>query len=437
MTHRLQRNSLLTSILREVTAVSIGCTEPAAIALAAAAARSAIGEGITRISISLDANTYKNALTVAIPNTGGKNGIQLAAALGALFGDSRLGLKIFENVTEENTRTAEHLVMLGQIEVTIRREQPPLFIEATVETASGYGRAIISGTHTNIALLEANGVVKAGSKAAITRFGKETFRITESQLLAMKTPDLVRLTAELTPADIALLWRGAEMNLAIARDGLARKSGLSIGAALKDLVDARVISNNGINEAKVMVAAGVDARMSGSNLPVMTNGGSGNQGITATLPVLVMSKRLKSSRLEVARALAISHLLAAYTRLKIGELSTLCGSSVAGAIGATAGTLWLMNQGEELIGEAVKNVVGNIPGILCDGANSLCALKLATASGVAVENAFLLCQGVKISTRTGIIANGATDTYENLALISKSLRETERTILNIMTRDDV
>lgn len=428
--------ALLSDILREIASLSVGCTEPAAIALATATAREAIGGATERVIVTLDPNTYKNAMAVIIPNTGGKTGIQLAAALGAVCGDSKLELEIFKDATLENTRMAEQMVQLGKIQISTHRNQPPLFIDATVETSAGQGRAIIKGTHTNVALLEVNGEVKTGNKATATGLEKEIISVACRKLLAMTIPEIVRLTASLGPRDIQFLLDGAEMNLAIARDGLAERFGLAVGANLQDMVNDGIISGDVISEAKILVAGGVDARMSGSSLPVMTNGGSGNQGIATTIPIAVISRRMENKKPEIIRALAISHLLAAYTRLKIGELSTLCGSAVASAIGAASGILWLINQSEELIEQVVKYIVGNIPGILCDGAHSVCALKLATASGVAVEAAFLLSRGTAIGARTGIIADLADGTFNNLALISKSLKETELTILNIMTKND-
>ncbi len=429
--------ALLTDILHEITELSIGCTEPAAIALATTIAREAIGGVAKQVSVALDPNTFKNALAVIIPNTAGKTSIQLAAALGALYGNSKLGLEIFKDITLEDTRAAEQMVQLGKIQIAIQHDQSPVFIDATVKTSVGQGRAIIKGTHTSVAFVEANGKVKVGNKAIATEPKKELISAARRKLLAMKIPDIVHLTASLSPNDIQFLLDGAEINLAIARDGLAKRCGLAVGANLQDMVNDGTISDDGINETKILVAGGVDARMSGSSLPVMTNGGSGNQGIASTLPIVVISKRMKSEKDQVARALAISHLLAAYTRLKIGELSTLCGSAVASAIGASTGILWLTNQREELIEQVVKNIVGNIPGILCDGAHSVCALKLATASGVAVETAFLISRGTEISARTGIIADLASETFANLALISKSLKETELTILDIVTKSDL
>ncbi|MFC1869657.1 serine dehydratase subunit alpha family protein [Chloroflexota bacterium] len=427
---------LLTDILHEITEVSIGCTEPAAIALATTIAREAIGGVARQVSVTLDPNTFKNALAVTIPNTAGKTSMQLAAALGALCGNSKLGLEIFKDVTLDNTTVAEQMVKLGKIRIAIQRDQPPIFIDAAVKTSAGQGRAIIKGSHTSVAFVEANGKVKIGNETVATETKKELISAACRKLLAMKISDIVYLTASLSPNDKQFLLDGVEMNLTIVRDGLAKRSGLAVGANLQDMVNDGTISDDVINETKILVAGGVDARMSGSSLPVMTNSGSGNQGIASTLPIVVIAKRMKSEKGQIARALAISHLLAAYTKLKIGELSTLCGSAIASAIGASAGILWLTDQREERIEQVVKNIVGNIPGILCDGAHSVCALKLATASGVAVETAFLVSRGTDIGARTGIIADLASETFTNLALISKSLKETELAILDIMTKSD-
>jgi len=177
----------------------------------------------------------------------------------------------------------------------------------------------------------------------------------------------------------------------------------------------------------------VDARMSGSSLPVMTNAGSGNQGIVITLPIVVVARRLKRNSMELARALALGHLFAAYSRMKMGVLSTICGSAVAGSIGASVGILWLVDKRTELVPEVVKNVIASVAGIFCGGAKGgECALKLATAGGVAVETAFLTMNGLRILAEHSVIAESVEQNTDNLGLLSRSMRETEQTILSIM-----
>jgi len=424
--------NLLSDILREVVSYSVGCTEPSAIGLATAAARETIDGTPEQINVILSPNVLKNALTVIIPNTGGKFGIPLAAALGAVCGDPKLGLQIFKDVSCENTKIAEQMVHQGRVQVCPQAEQLGLYIDASVKTSRGMGRVVIKGSHTNIIFAEANGVVKVGDEATIAT--KSQKGDTYYKLLRLKIPEIIHLTADIESKDMQFLLEGAEMNMAIAEAGIAGRLGLAVGANFKDMIEKRSISHDLVNDAKMLVAGAVDARMSGSSLPVTANSQSGNQGIATTIPIIVVSKGTRSGQLEVARALALSHLFAAYTRLKIGKLSTICGSAVASAIGAGVGILWLIDRREELVARVVKNIFANIGGILCGGANGACALKLATTSGVSVETAFMVSQSAEITARHGIIADKVEKTFDNLALIDKSMRETELTILGLIRK---
>ncbi len=422
--------TLIRKILDEVLLPAIGCTEVGAIALAAATAYKGIGGNVEQITVLLDSNTFKNAAAVAIPNTGGEIGIGIVAALGALYGNPELKLSILRDIGQEDTKIAKEMVCQSKIQVDIRSEQFPVYIDITVETSQGRGRAIIKGSHTNIVFIELNGEVKFGDKARATE-PEAGDNDTRSKLLAMKIPQIISLAASLEPEDIQFLLEGAEMNMAIAREGLSKRSGLAVGSNLQEIAERDSVSENVINEARILVSAAVDARVSGSGLSVMTNSGSGNQGIATTIPINVVSRRMNSDRLELARALASGHLLAAYTRLKMGELSTICGSVVASAIGAGVGILCLHDKKEELVDRVVKNVVASIAGIFCDGAKESCALKLATASGVAVEAALLSMQNMEVAAN-GIIAGSAEETLDNLSLISKSMGDTEQSILSII-----
>jgi len=430
--------SFLGDILNEVVLRSVGCTEPAAIALATATAREAVGGTVEQLKVAVDPNTFKNAFAVTIPNTGGKAGIAITAALGALYGNPELKLEIFKDITIKNTKIAEQMVQQDEIQVSIRSDQLPLYIDATVKTSQGRGRAIIKGSHTNVVFVEVNGEVEVGDESKAIE-PQELISDACGKLLLMKVPEIIHLTASLGPEETQFLLEGGRMNMTIAEEGLAERPGLAVGANIQDMVKTGLISDDVINEVKTLVAAAVDARMSGSSLPVMTSSQSGNQGIAITLPIVVVSRRMKSDQLEVARALALGHLFAAYTRLKVGELSTICGSGIASTIGAGVGILWLIDRREGFVEKAeriVKNVIGNISGILCGGANVTCALKLATTSGAAVEIAFLTNQSTGITAAKGIIADSAEETFNNLELISKSMRGTEQTILDIMTRNE-
>jgi L-cysteine desulfidase len=407
----------LEQILNEVLTPALGCTEIGAVGLAAAHARAAAAGSPRRLAVTVDINTYKNASEVIIPRSGGRSGVDRIAALAVLYGDPALGLELFRNLTPS---LAGRLGLFGQpgtITVTTCTKAPP-YVDVKLETDDGWGRAVISGAHARLVKLESHRgiVVKKGDRAA-------------NALLDMTVHQIVRLAAEPDPASARLLMRGMEMNTRLARAGLSRKMGLALGAHLQGMIKSGLLGDDAANESRMLVAAAVDARMAGIDLPAMTNGGSGNQGIATVIPISVLARRWKSPPRDLVRALALGNLLAAYTKLKMGVLTTLCGSGLAAAIGASAGILWLTDQREEYITREARTIVANITGMLCGGANETCALKLATCSGVAVESAFLnLRQGVK-PARAAILGETIEDTIENLSCINRSMAETDRTML--------
>ncbi len=426
--------SLLREILRDIALPSVGCTEPAAIALAAATAREAVGGTVEHLRVIVDPNTFKNAMAVTIPNTDGKTGIAVAVALGGLYGNPELKLEIFKDMPSKASEIVGQIISQNRVQVDIEPEQLPVYIEATVKTSQGSGRAVIKGQHTNVVLIEVNGEVKLNRSAAAEL--QETAGAAANKLLGMKILDIIQLATTLEPGNMRFLLDGADMNMAIAKEGLSRRFSLAIGASLQDMVNKGLLSDDFVNEAKILTAAAVDARMAGSSLPVMSIGGSGNQGITTVIPIVVVARRIGSSKLKLATALALGYLFAAYARAKIGGLSTICGSVVASAIGAGVGIVRLFDKSEEEIEKAVNtivsNVIGNVAGMLCCGANGACALKLATGSGVAIETAFLAEQNTSVAARNGIIGNSTEASLDNLRLVNKGMGEVERTILNIM-----
>jgi L-cysteine desulfidase len=409
----------LAETLKEILAPALGCTEIGAVGLAAAHARAAASGEPRRLSVIIDINTFKNAAEVIIPNSGKLCGVEKIVALATLYGNPALGLEIFRNLTPELAARLEPFDRPGSIKVETCEKAPP-FVDARLETNRGWGRAVISGAHTRLARLENDQGVK------VSQEGNPRY-----PLLEMSVHDIVRLAANPEPEAARLLNHGVEMNLALARAGLEQRPGLALGAHLQDLVQAGMMAEDGINESKILVAAGVDARMSGLSLSAMTNGGSGNQGIATFVPVAVMARRLGSSTPDLLRALALGNLLAAYTKLKIGALTTLCGSGLAAAIGASAGILWLVDRQEKFITHETMSIVANITGMLCGGANETCPLKLATSSGVAVESALLNLRHGSIPPHAAILGETVEKTIDNLILINKSMAETDRAILSL------
>jgi len=412
---------------------SLGCTEPAAIALAAALAREAVGGEVKQVLVLCDANVFKNALHVNIPGLEGVKGSLMAAGLGALAGDSRLRLEILKTATPEEVRTVRDLVNRGLIDVSIRDgERPGLYIEALVETDRGSGKAIIEDTHTNVTAVEANGRARPLPNWVETG-DQGGAKGGEAILKEMTLEAIVELAEEMTAEEMAYILKGMRMNEAAGREGLAKKAGLGIGAGLAELVKEGLLADDFASQSEMLAAAAVDARMSGLMVPIMTSSYSGNQGIAATIPVVTVAKGLEVEEEELAKAVATSHLVTAYVKAHVGNLSALCGACVAGIIGAAAGIVRLLGGGTAEIGQVINIMAGNIAGVICDGAKLGCALKVGTGASVAVKSAMLAVRGVQMPIGEGIVGATAESTVRNLGLLANpGMVQTDTQILQIM-----
>ena len=412
---------------------SLGCTEPAAIALAAALAREAVGGKVEKVTVLCDANVFKNAINVNIPGLEEVKGALMAAGLGALAGDSHLRLEILSKVTSEGLCAVRELADRGLINVFIEEgERPGLYIEALVETDQGSGRAIIEGTHTSVTAVEADGQplplpnwVGTGDKSG-AKGG-------EAILKEMALEEIVGLAENMAAEEMAYMLEGVKMNEAASREGLVKKVGLGIGVTLAELVKEGILADDLASQAEVLAAAAVDARMSGMMVPVMTSGYSGNQGIAATTPVVTVARGLGTGEEELAKAVAISHLVTAYIKEHVGNLSALCGAYVAGGIGAAAGIVRLLGGGKTEIERVISIMAGNLAGVICDGAKPGCALKVGTGASVAVKSAMLAMRGVRVPEGEGIVGATAESTVRNLgALANPGMVQTDAQILQIM-----
>jgi L-cysteine desulfidase len=414
---------------------SLGCTEPAAIALAAALAREAVGGEVKKVTVLCDANVFKNALHVNIPGPEGVKGSSMAAGLGALAGDSQLRLEILKKVTPENVRAVRDLANRGLINVSIGdRERPGLYIEALVETDRGSGRAIIEDTHTNVTAVEASGRplalpnwVGAGDKGG-AKGG-------EAVLKEMTLEEIVNLAENMTAEDMAYMLEGVKMNEAASREGLAKKAGLGVGATLAELVKEGLLADDLASRAEVLAAAAVDARMSGMMVAVMTSSYSGNRGITATIPIATVARGLGVREEELAKAIATSHLITAYVKAHVGSLAALCGAYIGGSIGAAVGIVRLLGGGKAEIERVINIMAGNLAGVICDGAKLGCALKVGTAASVAVKSAMLAMRGVQMPEGEGIVGGTAESTVHNLGLLANpGMVQADTQILQIMLK---
>jgi L-cysteine desulfidase len=424
-------------ILKIQVAPALGCTEPVAIALGAAAAVSLLPEKqIDEIEIWVDPNIYKNGLAVSIPGTGGLSGLDMASAVGALGGDAALKLEVLDSVDSPAISAAQKIVKAGRVKVNLLRDQVGLFIKTIVKGNGQTAESVITGLHDNIVSLALDGrtmtdhvlLPKAGSGD-----GKRRLADLEAWLKGLSLDQLLELLDDLDDEDLKFLKSGVDVNMRLADYGLKHGPGLGVGRTMERLVRQGLMQRDMITAARILASSAADARMSGVKLPAMSSAGSGNHGLTAILPIVAVEKFITVDHRTTLEAIGLSHIITAYVKAYTGRLSAICGCSVAAGAGATAGVTYLMGGTKLHIAGAIKNLTEDLAGVICDGAKGGCALKLATAAGTAVQAALFALQGVNVSATDGIIGRSSEDTMKNIGtLTTQGMIETDRTILNIM-----
>lgn len=418
-------------LLKAEVVPALGCTEPIAVALAVAKAREVLGEEPQQIELLLSANIFKNGMGVGIPGTA-TTGLPIAAALGAVYGKSSDCLEVLKGVDDKVVSKAKAFVNEDRVSIGVKTGSEKLYIEAICYGASNNtSKAVITTKHSNISRIELNNEVVECSGEM--KMGENENTGSDSKIVIPLTVSSIFKFATAVPySQIEFIHKTVEYNNAIAQEGLLNECGLMVGKKLKELVEKGILCDDMMNSAMSLTAAASDARMAGSVLPVMSNSGSGNQGLTATLPVYSVALRLNSDDEQLARALVLSHLIAIHIKRYLGRLSALCGCVVA-ATGAGCGVAYLMGGGEKETVYTIKNMIGNITGMICDGAKEGCALKVSSGVGAAIQSALLALEGVVISSNDGIIEDDVEKTIQNLGDVgSKGMTQTDDLLLQIM-----
>ena len=430
MIAKSEREQIIALINREVVP-AIGCTEPIAVALCVAKATEALGRRPEKIKALLSANILKNAMGVGIPGTG-MIGLPIAIALGALIGKSEYQLEVLKDSTPEAVEEGKKLIDSQAICIGLKENiDEKLYIEIICEAGNDRATAIISGGHTNFIYVSRNNDIILNKQTTSSSEEEQH----EPELDLRKVYDF----AMTTPLEeIRFILETKRLNKNAAERSFQGNYGHQLGKILKDskrkenLQDNRVGSNT-FTHILSYTSAACDARMAGAMIPVMSNSGSGNQGITATLPVVVYAEDNHKSEEELIRALVLSHLTVIYIKQSLGRLSALCGCVVA-ATGSSCGITYLMGGNYEQITFAVQNMIANITGMICDGAKPSCALKLTSGVSTAVFSAILAMEHKCVSSVEGIIDDNVDRSIRNLTKIgSQGMNETDKLVLEIMT----
>ena len=409
-------------ILKEELLPAMGCTEPIAVAYAAALARHALGTLPERVEIAVSGNILKNVKSVIVPNTGGLKGVGAAAAAGIVTEKHEKKLEALVGITDDERKKIRAFLDATPIKVTQSDSGCVFDIQIRLYAGSHSSFARIEGHHTNVVALEKDG------KATFTGELAKENELTNRDLLNIQS--IVEFASSVRLSDIEeLIGRQIDYNTAIAKEGLKNDYGARVG---KILLSA--FGDDVHNRAKATAAAGSDARMNGCALPVVIVSGSGNQGMCACLPVVVYAEELKKSREELIRAVALSDLVTIHLKTGIGRLSAYCGAVSAGA-GAGAGVAYLMGGNADAIAHTVVNALAIDSGVICDGAKSSCAAKIATAVDAGLTGMEMQRSGSEFLGGDGILERDIEETIENVGDLARvGMRETDEEIIRIMLK---
>ena len=421
----MEKDKILALIEKELVIV-FGCTEPVAIALAAATAKSYVSGEIEELIVKASGNIIKNAKSVGIPGMSGK-GLEFSAAIGAVAGNPKRKLELLDGLTKSDENRAFELIEAGIVLASQADTAKLLYIEVIIRTNTQSSRVIISDNHTNITLIEVDGklIMHGGCENSSNLSA-------ENNLVDLTIDEIYEWILQVDLNKLSLVKKSVELNKAIGMEGLSGNYGLNVGRTIKENVEKGILSNDISTAAMSLAAAGSDARMAGSTLPVLANTGSGNQGIAVTLPVVAVAEKLQVSEEKMLRAVALSHLVTIHIKSKFGRLSALCGVTTAG-MGASAAIVYLLDGTLQQVKAAVQNTIGNVSGMICDGAKAGCAMKVSTCSNVAVQSALLALSDQEIQSTDGFIHNDVEKTIEAFCTLgNEGTRQTDEWILKLM-----
>ncbi|EPF6161914.1 serine dehydratase subunit alpha family protein [Citrobacter sedlakii] len=417
--------------VQEEVKPALGCTEPISLALAAAVAAAELDGAVERIDAWVSPNLMKNGLGVTVPGTG-MVGLPIAAALGALGGNGQAGLEVLKDASAHAIHDAKAMLSAGKVSVMLQQPcDEILFSRAKVYSRDGWACVTIVGGHTNIVRIETHAGVKFAQDTRTD--GDEQ----DSPLAVLSTTSLEEILAFVNNVpfdDIRFILDAARLNGALSQEGLRGSWGLHIGATLEKQCARGLLANDLSTAIIIRTSAASDARMGGATLPAMSNSGSGNQGITATVPVMVVAEHFGADEEKLARALMLSHLSAIYIHHQLPRLSALCAATTA-AMGAAAGMAWLVDGRYSTISMAIGSMIGDVSGMICDGASNSCAMKVSTSASAAWKAVLMALDDTAVTGNEGIVAHNVEQSISNLcALACHSMQQTDKQIIEIMAR---
>ena len=422
-----EETQAIVALMRRQVVPAVGCTEPIAVALCVARARELLGYEPETVELSLSANILKNAMGVGIPGTG-MIGLPIAVALGALVGRSEYQLEVLKDSDSAAVARGRKFVDEGRITIRLEEDDPDkLYIRALCRGNDHEGEAVIKGHHTSFVYLRRDADVRLDKRSQNIAAEDDECGV----CLTMRKVYDFAVTSDLDT--IRFILEAKRLNERAAADGLRENYGHQLGKTLCSPLGKGIMGESIFSKILSVTSCACDARMAGAMIPVMSNSGSGNQGICTTMPVVVFAQENHNTEEELIRALTLSNLTAIYIKQSLGPLSALCGCVVA-STGSSTGITYLMGGSFDQVCSSVKNMIANLTGMICDGAKPSCALKLTTAVSTAVMSAMLAIQNKSVTSVEGIIDEDVDRSIHNLTAIgSRGMDITDRYVLDIMT----
>ena len=434
------RESEIIGLIRKEVKPALGCTEPIAVALAVAKAMEILEDKCSAckdgwrysdaysLRVEVSGNILKNGMGVGIPGTG-MVGLHIASALGAVCGKSRYGLEVLNDLDDKSIARAKEAVSAERVVIALAQTDHKLYVKAIVTDSCGHSAStVIEDDHDNIVETCFGDEMLTSAHKQDANAGEQ--KSTLDYKLTVK--EIFEFASTVAYEDIEFILESRTLNLALAEEGLRGAYGLRVGQAISASANKEVFGGDFLSYAMAMTAAASDARMAGCTLAAMSNSGSGNQGITVTMPVIAYSIKYGTSDEKLARALVLSHLIAIHIKGYLGKLSALCGCVIA-STGSACGLVYLRGGDYDQVCSAIKNMIGNITGMVCDGAKVGCAMKVASGVSSALQSAVLAREGMCISEHDGIIEKDIEKTIQNLGRIgSVGMQNTDNMILDIM-----
>lgn len=391
---------------------AIGCTEPVALAYAGSVCRKYVTGDINKIVLTTSKNIYKNGKSVMVPHTNGKSGLKLAFCLGLLNGDDTKNLMVLSDIDEDKLNNTLNFLNEVNIIQEIEYNCHSVYIKSEVLTDNENIEVVISAGHTNIVLIKVDNKVLLEKNVCDT-----SFSIDEDLIKTLDFDILVEITKDVDITELEYIKEGIKLNMEVFNEAIDSNYALNIGKTLKSLQDKNIIGTDVVTTIRIATSAAADMRMGGGELPVMTSGGSGNQGLGVILPIYLVSQKENIDEEKTLRAIFLAHLINKYVKVYSGKLSGMCGCAIGAGVGVCAGMTYMLGGTNEQIKGACNNLLANLTGIICDGAKDNCSLKLSVCASEAVVSSYLALNGVIVRNKVGIISDSVENTIKNVGIL--------------------